>query len=70
MAIDNKIFFLVEFGSDSFIEDRKLFSTNDEAKNYCKNVLGLQYNRKNGFWQKEDERHEGAQIIILTLEDK
>jgi hypothetical protein len=64
-----KLFFLVEFGTDDHIERRHLFKTNEEAKNFCKKELYLQYNRKNGFWQGED-RHEGAKIITLVLEEK
>jgi hypothetical protein len=63
----DKLFFLVEYGTDYHIERRHLFETSEEAKNFCKKELHLKYNRKNGFWQGEN-RFAGAKIITLTLE--
>ena len=63
----DKLFFLVEYGTDKHIDTRHLFKTNEEAKNFCKKELHLKYNRKNGFWQGEN-RFAGAKITTLTLE--
>ena len=62
-----QLFFLVEYGTDNHIERRHLFKTNEEAKNFCKKELYLNYNRRNGFWQGDSWGFK-AEIITLTLE--